>query len=243
MFGFRFRDKQTAAPAASAEEWRAQGNAAIGRGALEEAARFYRAAVEADPADPLARVSLGYVLLEQGRAAEAGEWLAQAIAKAAGRTDTLADAHYLRAQAQRLQGDDDAAVVSLRAALEGRPGFIEALQELVRLLLQKRRADEAVAIAQRAAAMNTAPDVLMLLGQALHGAGNPSAALAALDALLAREPAHAEALQSRGALLMELGRATEALRDFDQVLAHQGATADALCNGEAVRRRIFTVRS
>lgn len=237
MFRWPFRSKPDA-PAAPAAQWRAQGNAALGRNALGEAEHCYRKAIETDPADPLARVSLGYVLLEQGRAAEAAECLTQAIARAGSQPDALADSHYLLSRVRRAEGDDSAAEGSLRAALAARPGFAEAARDLVTLLLAAGRAGDALEIARGAPACDSSPDIAMLLAQALHAAGDTPQAVAILDALLAREPAHAGALQSRGSLLIELGRAQAALRDFDQLLAARGPNPDDLCNRAAALLRL-----
>lgn len=234
MFGFR--RKKT--PAAGAAEWRARGNAALAQGKLVEAADCYRQAAACDPADAEARVNLGYVLLEQGRAAEATEVLAQAVALAAGRAGLLADAHFLLGRGHRLQGQDGLAVDCYRAALAARPAFPEAVQDVVPLLLAAGRAQEAVALAEGAAGTAPGTQDLMLLAQALHSAGRGAEALAPLDTVLAREPGNQVALECRGNVLLELGRCEEALASFEHVLGVHGRQADALANASAALLRL-----
>jgi tetratricopeptide (TPR) repeat protein len=217
---------------------RSQGNAALARGDFDDAAECYRRAIEADAADPHARVSLAYVLLEQGHAAQAAESLRHAVALAARGSETLADAHYLLAQAQRALGQADHALESLRASLAARPGFEQALQDLVPLLVQSQCLDEAVAVARRAVASQATSACLMQLGQALHARGDGDEALAVVEAALAREPDNAAARNSRATLLLEMGRASEALGGFDQVIAKHGPDADTLCNRAAALHRL-----
>ena len=237
MFGFR--RKPAAAPAAAAAvapaaassgaEWRARGNAALAQGALDEAARCYREAA-ADPGDASARVNLGYVLLEQGQAGEAAATLAQAVALASSQPGLLADASFLLARAQRATGRVEAAVASYQAALAARPGFDEALQELVPLLLAAGRAQDALAAARAAAGAAPSSVRSMLLARALHAGGEAQAALQALDAVLAPEPDHLGALEARGNLLLELGRPQEALAAVERAVAGHGAPPDSLAH-------------
>ncbi|HTH79569.1 MAG TPA: tetratricopeptide repeat protein, partial [Ramlibacter sp.] len=221
-----------------ASELRSRGNAALGRGQLDEAADCYRRAIDADAADPHARVNLAYVLLEQGHPAEAIEGIRQAIARAGGDNETLADAHYLLAQARRAQGQTDQALESLRAAMAARPGFEQALQEIVPLLVQSQRADEAVAFARHAVDSQPTAACLMQLAQALHAHGDSDEAFAAVEAVLASEPGNVAARSTRATLLLEKGRASEALCAFDQLIAKHGADADTLCNRAAALHRL-----
>lgn len=229
---------QGAAAAPKHSEWRTRGNAALGRGQLDEAAHCYRLAIDADAADPQLRVSLGYVLLEMGNAADAGESLRLAVSLAGRDTETLADAHYLLAQAQRSMGQRELALDSLRAGLSARPGFEQALQELVPLLLDSGRIDEALAAARRAVQAQPTPACLMQLAQALHANGDIDDALKAVEAVLARAPEDAAAMTSRATLLLEQGRASEALEGFDRVIAKHGSDADVLCNRAAALHRL-----
>lgn len=236
MFGFR--RKTASAPAPGAAEWRARGNAALAQGRLGDAADCYRQAAACDPADAEARVNFGYALLEQGRAAEAIEALLQAVELAAGRAGLIADAQFLRGRGHRLQGEDLLAIDCYRSALAARPAFPEALQEVLPLLLAAGKAQEAVILAERALGNAPATQDLMLLAQALHSAGRAAEALAPLDAVVAREPAHRAGLECRGNVLLELGRCEEALASFEKVLRVHGRQPDALANASAALLRL-----
>jgi protein O-GlcNAc transferase len=234
----RMWKSNAAAPARTKSDWRSRGNAALGRSQLDEAAQCYRRAIDADAADPQARVSLAYVLLEQGRAVDAAESLHHAIALATHDAETLADAHYLLAQAQRALGHDGVALDSLRAALAARPAFEQALQELVPMLLKSHRAGEALSAARRAVDLQPTPACLMQLAQALHAHGDTDEALRVVEAVLAREPGNAAAMNTQATLLLEKGRANEALDGFDRVVAQHGADPDTLCNRAAALHRL-----
>jgi tetratricopeptide (TPR) repeat protein len=244
MFGIRRKlpavghDPAGAAPAAAAAQWRSRGNDALAQARLNEAADCYRRAMQADPSDPLARVNLGYVLLEAGDASQAVEALLQAIALAAGRSEAAADAHFLLGRAREALGQRAPAIASLRAALSARPVFSEASQELVRLLIAAGHAQEAVAVAHQSARAVPTAGALMLLAQALHAARRPEEALATLDSILLSEPDHLGALESRGNVLLESGRAQEALAMFERLMAAHGRQPVALANASAALLRL-----
>mgnify|MGYP000311168022 CR=1 FL=1 len=60
-----------AADADAAAQWKSRGNAALAAGDLAEAQACYAGAVREDGKDPLARLNLGFALLEAGAAAAA----------------------------------------------------------------------------------------------------------------------------------------------------------------------------
>ena len=232
MFGF-WRKASTAPVAApTAADWRARGNAALGAGKLREAGDCYRQATAADPADAAGWLNLGYVLLEQGQARDAAVALERATSLAATQVDVQADAGYLLGRARLLQGDTRGATEALRRGVAARPAFVEALQELVPLLIASGQAAEAVACTQAAAASGN-PQGLMLLSQSLHAAGRAAEALAPLAAVLAAHPGDAGALACRGNVLLELRRPAEALADFEGALQAHGRAPDALANASA----------
>ena len=229
MFGFRRKTAAPPAAATSAAVWRTRGNAALAQGALDEAAHCYRQAA-IDPDDASARVNLGYVLSELGRHGEAAAILAEAASLAASQPELAADASYLLARAQQALGQTDAALASYQAALAARPGFDQALQELVPLQLAAGRTAQALAAARDGVQSAASPARLMLLAQALHASGQQRESLQVLDKVLAREPAHLGALEARGNLLLEVGRPAEALATFEQVVASHGPQPESLAN-------------
>ena len=216
----------------------AQGNAALGRGELQEAKRCYRAACDAQPAEPTLRLNLGYVLLELGEAQEAVDALQQAIALRRPQDAFVHEALYLRGRAEQALGRVEDAIASFRAALGSRPGFEEPLLEIVPLLIAQSQADEALALADAASASTPSATSLMMRARALHALKRYADALAAVDAVLAREPDHGGALESRGNLLLEVDRAEEAVAVFESLLAARGPDPALLANLAAALREL-----
>ncbi|MDE2604393.1 MAG: tetratricopeptide repeat protein [Burkholderiales bacterium] len=236
MFGWLRKSSPVPEPGAAA--WRDRGNAALAQGQLLQAADCYRAAAAADPADAAARVNLGYVLLEQADFPGAIATLAQAVALAQGRADPLADAQFLLGRAHRMAGSVDAAAAALRGALSARPGFAEAQEELVSLLLSAGRGEEAVEAARQLVALAPSPPAWMQLAQALHAAGRPQEALEPLRALLGAQPDDLGGLECLGSMQLASGRAQEALATFERLLRVHGARPDSLANASAALLRL-----
>ena len=207
-----------------------QGNAALGRGDLAEAQRCYAAACEVQPAQARPRLNLGYVLLERDRPQEAIEALQHAIELHRPEQGMLHEALYLRGRAQQALGRPEEALASYRAALDAQPAFEEALVEAAPMLLARQRAEEVLALATAARAISPSPLFLMLQARALHALGRPAEAVASLDVVLAQDPDHVGALDSRGNLLLELGRAEDAVADFRRVLLIQPDDPATLAN-------------
>lgn len=221
----------TAATATTAAAARALGNEALGQGRLDEAAGHYVRAMEADAADPLARVNLGYVRLEQGRFAEAEAVLGEAVQRAGAEPQALADASYLLARARLAQGRGADAVEPLRAALAARPGFVEATQELVPLLLAQGRVEEALQDVGAVLAAHPAhPGALETRGNLLLEAGRPQEALAAFEHLIAAHGRSPDALANASAALLRLDRPAEALALAEEALRFDGRHRVSLHN-------------
>jgi tetratricopeptide (TPR) repeat protein len=223
--------------ASDAAQWRSRGNAALAEGQLDEATQCYRHATTADPADPLARLNLGFALLEAGDAVGAEVCLMQSIALRRPGDDFLHEAHYLLGRAAALQNMTEKALSHYQAAVAAQPQFIEAMAALARTLLALGRRDEALAWARRLASAAPSPAALLLGAQALHGMGRHSEALQALDAVLETQPDDVEALELRGHVLFELGRAGEAVAVFDRALSLKGPSADTLSSVAAALGR------
>ena len=99
-------ESRTVAGAPTSSEWRARGNAALGKGDLAQAGECYRQATLADPRDPLPWLNLGVVHLESARWSEAEESLARAISLRGAGDDFLHDAHYLLGRAHQQLADN-----------------------------------------------------------------------------------------------------------------------------------------
>lgn len=217
-------------------QWRRRGNEALAAGRLDEAADCYRRAAEADPADPLARVNLGYVLVERSEWDAAAASLQQALSLAGADAQFVHEARYLLGRAQRGAGRVDDALASFAAAVDAQPGFTPPMEEAAAMLQQAGRLEEAASWAARRAQAEPTPAALLALAHLFYSLKRYDEALEVLEAVLAQEAANAAALEGRASLLVALGRHEEALAGFDAALRH-GAGAAAVQSGRAASLR------
>lgn len=96
-----------------------------------------------------------------------------------------------------------------------RSGALDRAETLYRMLLQQAQDH---------------PDLLHLLGVIGHQTGHPEAALALIDAAIARAGGVADYHNNRGLVLLRLGRSAEAVASFDRAIAINPAFADAMSN-------------
>lgn len=217
------------APAASVD-WMALGNAAVGAGNFEEAARCYRQGVEADPASGTLRLNLGFVLLEQGRHAEAAERLEQAVALRRPADGYLPDAHFLLGRAQAAQDLLEPAFLSLEQAVRLKPDFVEAVEEGARVLHRMERHAEAAEWARRLRTLQPGPFTDLLLANELLLSQQAGEALVLLDEVCAAQPENPEACVLRYQAFLKLRRDEEALAEADRAIALVGRNAAVLVN-------------
>lgn len=127
---------------AKTESLRAQGNALIAEGKLDEAETCFRDALALQPDDTRLLVCLGYVLKEQNRFAEARIVLRRAANR--GNTDPQAfEAHYLLGEISEHQGDLDDAKRHFTGTLDLKPDFTRACKDVLRILRIQGRETEA----------------------------------------------------------------------------------------------------
>lgn len=241
MFGLagrnRERQPQAAPVAPTAETLRSRGNDALSSGDFVQAAEWYRQAAIADPHDALARLNLGFVLLELGDAPAAVTQLSESLALRQPSQDIAHDIHYFLARAFRAQGEVVNATENFKAAVRARPTFAEPMEELVQLLHEQAAHSEAFEWAQRLRAVQPGPGSDLLVAQQLHHLGQHREGLAMIDAALAREPRSPEAWTGRGNVLMAMDRIDEAIEAFDQALSLVGPVPDALANSAGALAR------
>ncbi|GAA2397627.1 hypothetical protein GCM10010191_00360 [Actinomadura vinacea] len=159
-----------------------------------------------------------------GDAAQAW-YAAEAVIRACGN-----DGLRLRAEAEHLLGNiacerrrADLAVQHYRSSAS----IFEVLQDgravglllaaLGRLLMDGSAADAVRELRTAASRLPNDLVVQIALAQALWGAGQPTAAVAVLDTVLARDGDTPEALRARGEMLVDLGRTEPGLRDLRRV--------------------------
>lgn len=134
------RDKLALTPERQrSTELRQQGNDFLAVGNLEQAEQCYRQGVIADPKDAACHATLGYVLYEQGRRADAEASLERAVKL----DQTDYDAYYLLGNISRDRQELPRAIVCYRTALRLKPDFDFCRRELCVALAQSGKIEEA----------------------------------------------------------------------------------------------------
>ncbi len=121
-----------------------------------------------------------------------------------------------------------AAIEPLRRASQGEPQSADWAYRLGSALLESGRASEAIVELRRAAERDEEHAygaVQLRLAEALQAAGEPEAALVAIDLFQRNHGENPESAYRRGSVLKALGRKNEAARSFARVseLAHSSA--------------------
>ena len=226
-------------------------------GKLAEAEQLYLEIIKAQPGNAGARHFLGIIRFQQGRPAEALDWIAAAlnlkrdadvltsrgnILEALGRPDEALESYD---QALALQPDltnalynrgtvlsnlkrPSEALNSYDMALALKPDDAEILLNRSAVLLELNRPEEALAAAEKAAALNgNVAQAWNNGGIALLALKRPSEALARFDRALALSPDFAQAHNGRGLALKDLKKHQDALADFDRAVALNPFYAEA----------------
>lgn len=187
------------------------------RGEVERAISAYREALAAAPTASMVRVELGYWLILAHRAAEARDELALAATELPAEPRVaLYSGHALAAL-----HDDHAAEREYRRALAMRPGYGGARIALARLLLRKRRFEDALSIvepATRSGGNDERARALVVYGAVLIRLGRRQDAERAFTRAIERAPAHAELRIRIGRAWLESddrADAARAIRAFD----------------------------
>jgi tetratricopeptide (TPR) repeat protein len=196
------------------------GSALMADGAVDEALRNYRAALEVVPASwPAQRASIhtdvGLALLRQGKAAES---LAE-LAEASRLDPDLAAAHRTAGDALEQLGRLPEAVEAFRTAVRLEPDSVDALVGLGEALLSENQ--PAAAIPFLAQAAHDGPDVAGIhdaLGSALAMDGRREEAHAEFETALRLKPDLAPALVNLGVLDLSEGRWAEAAQNAEKAL-------------------------
>ena len=194
------------------------------KGELAEAERLYTLFLADEPASFEARHLLGLIRSQQGRTAEALEWIGGALRIDPRSPEALSN----YGNALRAAGRLDEALASYDRAVTVRPDFLPGLFNLGNALMDLGRFGEALARYDRALMID--PGFAAgwnNRGNALRGLKRPREAAASYDRALALRPAHPETLNNRGIALWELGRPDEALASCEHALAVNPRFADA----------------
>ena len=207
------------------------GNVLQAAGRLDAAVAAYRRAVALDPGRAEAHSNLGQALRAKGDldgAADALGRAAQLRPDHAGTWLRIGLVHHAKA-------DLDEAVHAFRRALAIEPETAQAYFALGNVLYAQGRLDEALeSYAQAAALRADILDASFEVGKPRHvhahlDRGDPRAAVAACDDLLARHPGQSGALAMKAVALREAGEkgAAQTLLDFDRLLRPEHCTPPA----------------
>jgi predicted Zn-dependent protease len=120
------------------------------RGSMLEAEKVFLEVLDVDPENVQARSMLAKIAFSKNDASAAARWIEEALAIDAG----ISELHYLRALFAARSGRPDEAEGSVRRSLELDPAFPEAWSLLGSLLLDSKRAEEALVCFSRAAALD-----------------------------------------------------------------------------------------
>jgi tetratricopeptide (TPR) repeat protein len=195
------------------EAWQKRGNAFLGDGDLRQAFDCYRRALAIDPGFMDACISLAYVLMEQNNPGEAEPYLERAL-----RIDPAnADAHYMLGSIASSRNDLAAAARHWHAAVELRPDFDRAWQDLLNLgnmLQAEGDLDAAVDVYGRALQIKPS-DIIACnnLGLVLGKRGKHDDAIVLFDKAASIAPNSAE-------VHFNLGNAFKAQGNLSQAIEH-----------------------
>lgn len=184
---------EMAALSRSAQYYLERGYAAARAGREAESLEEFRRAVEYNPDDLAARVSLGQGLLQSGQRDAA---LAQ-FERALEIDPDYGPARYRRGTIREESGDDAGAVEDFRAALDADPGYLLAGLRLGHALMREGRYVEAAAAYD---SVTPPPDQAAIFayraGLAALAAGDCPRALGRLEDALAAQPGSGEVMQA-----------------------------------------------
>lgn len=191
------------------------GIAAEARGEAAEAERYFRQALEIDPASAPAHMNLGMVLQGRGDSMAA----AGAHAKAVALDPAYAHAHFNLGLAQLELGDYQSAERGFREALRLRPQFPEAWVALADVLESTGRDEDALAALDSAIAQRPAyVGALFNAGILLRRLGRLDEAEARLRVVPEAHPEYSNAMTALVAILRDQGRIAEALALMNAVV-------------------------
>ena len=148
------------------------------KGDMLEAERVFRSVLEIDPENTQSRSMLAKIAFSRNDPASATRWIDEAIERDAG----IAEYHYLRGLFEARAGRAVEAEPSIRRSLELDPAFPEAWSLLGSLLLDSRRAEEALGCFLRASLLEPSSAAVQLnLASAYSALGKTEEEEAAME--------------------------------------------------------------
>ena len=188
-------------------------------GALErpaEARAVYDEVRQRDPTSPVALGGLGKSMLEEGKHAEAVEFLRTAIPQ----VPPQESLYLLLAEAHSGLGQWDLASDAVKKGVEALPKSVALWVRAGELAIARQAWPEASSALAHALALRPADgDVLSRAGFVAERMEHPNEALAFYERATEADPSNKQAWTSRGLALLSTGRPAEAQTSFDRALA------------------------
>jgi len=181
-----------------------------------EARAAYEEVRQREPKSPVALAGIAKSMLEEGKHAEAAEFLRTAIPQAPPQESL----YLLLGEAEGGLGHLDLAVDAVKKGVEVLPKSIPLWVRLGELGIARQSwADASSAFAHALALGPSSVAVLLRAGFVAERLGHPNEALALYDRATEADPSDKQAWTSRGLALIATGRPTDAVTSFDRALA------------------------
>ena len=188
-------------------------------GALErpaEARVAYEEVRQRDPKSPVALAGIGKSMLDEGKHAEAVEFLRASIPQ----VPPQESLYLLLAEAHAGLGQTDEASDAVRKGVEALPKSVPLWVRSGELAVARQSWPEASSAFAHALALQPASvDVLLRAGFVAERMEHPNEALAFYERATEAEPTNKQAWTSRGLALLATGRPKDAQASFDRALA------------------------
>ncbi|MGP8016921.1 MAG: tetratricopeptide repeat protein [Thermoplasmata archaeon] len=188
-------------------------------GALErpaEARGAYDEVRQRDPKSPVALAGIGRSMLDEGKHADAVEFLRGAIPQ----VPPQESLYLLLAEAHSGLGQADLAGEAVKKAVEALPKSVALWVRAGELAVARQAWPEAASAFAHALALGPADgEVLARAGFVAERMEHPNEALAFYDRATEADPANKQAWTSRGLALLATGRPTDAQTSFDRALS------------------------
>lgn len=192
-----------------------QGFALLEAGDSLRASEVFRAALCAAPELVSARLGLGAALQKQSQPEAAVEAFTQVLAFEPNHWG----AHFNLGQLARIRGDLQTAERHYRAVLDMRPRHVPSLANLGLILLRLERSADAIALLERALAIDPAlPEVRRRIGLALCGAGQLSRSLPYLEQAVAESSDDGYLVNGYALVLLATGQPDAAIAALRRAL-------------------------
>ncbi len=189
------------------------------RGYMEEAAGFFRQALQDDPSSAEALYGLGSAYLNQKKTAEARESFEGATKLRASYPDTLPNAWNNLGLLAAREGKTDEAIEYFKKALELNPGLFVAVENLGNAYRAQKNWNEARDVLEKAVSLNGEDaEANYSLGMVYAQMDETDQAYQYLRKALNLRPVYPEALNNLGILYLRTRRPDEAVATFEDCI-------------------------